>query len=173
MSPSALSNISFFVKEAALIENMSAWERTRVMNLLHGGSLQERTGLALLKCLFPWDRCCLCRVQSCSYAHDPSTSCSQQLNCFAAGPAEINPNRIPLKDIISIKVRQGMRQSTDPVRRDAHHPRYTARSVNPRHSEQWGILLCYNFTICKTAQACAVLVILSCIMAFCPNNNKK
>jgi len=103
------------------------------MNLLHGGSLQERTDLALLKCLSPRAGCYLRRIQSCSYAHHPYTSCSQWLNCFVAGAAVVNPNRIPLKDSFSIKVRQGMRQGTDPVCRDAHHPWCTARSVHPIH----------------------------------------
>lgn len=153
---------------------MSAWERTRVMNLHHGGSLQERTGLALLKCLSPWAGHRLCRVQSCSYARHPATSCSQRQNCSVAGPTEISPNRMPLKDSFLMKVRQGMRQGTDPARRDACHPWCTARSVHPSHWTARHLADAHvTITICKTVLAYAVLVIFSGMVAFFPNNNNK
>lgn len=130
---------TLFVKKAALIENMSAWKRTRVMILLHSGSLQERTGLALLKCLPPRAGCCLCSVQSCSYAQHPSTSCSQWFSCFVAVPAEIISAKIPLKDRFLMKVKQGMRKGTDlhALCRDLHYSQGAHQSTGFSHSEQW------------------------------------
>lgn len=137
-----------FVKEAALIEDMSAWERTRVMILLHNGSLQERTGLALLKCLSPWAGCCLCSVRSCSHAHHPSTSCSQRLSCFVAVPAEISSAKIPLKDSFLLKVKQGMRKGTGthagmPIMLSVHPHPLSSTTLNRE-----GICRCPRYTCC-------------------------